>query len=752
MSIPPAPATIVRTSRSCPGTSTTPIEPPPGSSSSAKPSSIEIPRRRSSASRSVSVPVSAATSAVLPWSMWPAVPSVSPRRPARQPSARCAAAAATPHPRRRAFAGRGAPARPRYARHRRARRRAAGRRGRRRRPGRGRSRRPGRAAPAVGSVPPPARRGRRARPSRRRRIAASHRVRARAPQLLLAGSAASPRRDRARRPRSRWSRSVASSAASCSLSSRSARASGWRRQRSTAAAGPARTPACGPPSSLSAGEADESAPAATDAAPSGSSPIGSSGARSRGRRSAAARARRRARRGSASGDGLGEADGPEVRLVDAQRAPPCPGRSRPRSRSSRVRFVVPTSTRRAPDCARISGIRNEPPISTSWPRPTIDLAAAGERGERQQHRGGVVVDRHRRLGSGQLAQQRPRGGRGGCRARRCRGRTRGSSTAGDERRGRRAPRGSGARPRFVWRITPVALISGRRRSAIERLERVAAPAASAASSTAVDASPARIASRERLDLVPGRRGRQMRGLAEPRGEALDRRQLPQSVAAGGRCRGSPGGVRLHSRRVSSGAWRIPKRRRGDLALPRCRLRLQDRPATGCADPRRAPGRSATRTCSSARDRRRRRGLPARPRAGARPHRRLLHPDRRRPASTSAGSRRPTRSPTSTRWAARRWWRSTSSRSRSTTSMATCSREILAGGAESAAAAGAVVGGGHSIDDPEPKYGLAVSGIVDPERDADQRRRPRPATCSSSPSRSASGWSTTAAKRGIAEPE
>jgi selenide, water dikinase len=41
-------------------------------------------------------------------------------------------------------------------------------------------------------------------------------------------------------------------------------------------------------------------------------------------------------------------------------------------------------------------------------------------------------------------------------------------------------------------------------------------------------------------------------------------------------------------------------------------------------------------------------------------------------------------------------------------------EILAGGAEVAAAAGAVVAGGHSIDDPEPKYGMAVVGFVQPD--------------------------------------
>jgi selenide,water dikinase len=41
------------------------------------------------------------------------------------------------------------------------------------------------------------------------------------------------------------------------------------------------------------------------------------------------------------------------------------------------------------------------------------------------------------------------------------------------------------------------------------------------------------------------------------------------------------------------------------------------------------------------------------------------------------------------------------------------REILRGGADAVAAAGAAVVGGHSIDDPEPKYGMAVTGVVDP---------------------------------------
>jgi selenide,water dikinase len=42
-------------------------------------------------------------------------------------------------------------------------------------------------------------------------------------------------------------------------------------------------------------------------------------------------------------------------------------------------------------------------------------------------------------------------------------------------------------------------------------------------------------------------------------------------------------------------------------------------------------------------------------------------------------------------------------------------EILRGGAEKCAEAGVTIIGGHTIDDPEPKYGLAVTGFVHPER-------------------------------------
>ena len=42
-------------------------------------------------------------------------------------------------------------------------------------------------------------------------------------------------------------------------------------------------------------------------------------------------------------------------------------------------------------------------------------------------------------------------------------------------------------------------------------------------------------------------------------------------------------------------------------------------------------------------------------------------------------------------------------------------EILRGGAEKVAEAGAVIAGGHSVNDKEPKYGLAVTGLIDPAK-------------------------------------
>lgn len=42
-------------------------------------------------------------------------------------------------------------------------------------------------------------------------------------------------------------------------------------------------------------------------------------------------------------------------------------------------------------------------------------------------------------------------------------------------------------------------------------------------------------------------------------------------------------------------------------------------------------------------------------------------------------------------------------------------DILQGGADTVRAAGALIAGGHTVDDPEPKYGLCVFGTVHPDR-------------------------------------
>jgi selenide,water dikinase len=43
------------------------------------------------------------------------------------------------------------------------------------------------------------------------------------------------------------------------------------------------------------------------------------------------------------------------------------------------------------------------------------------------------------------------------------------------------------------------------------------------------------------------------------------------------------------------------------------------------------------------------------------------------------------------------------------------KEILRGGNDKVIEAGACMAGGHSVDDNEPKYGLAVTGIVHPDK-------------------------------------
>lgn len=75
-------------------------------------------------------------------------------------------------------------------------------------------------------------------------------------------------------------------------------------------------------------------------------------------------------------------------------------------------------------------------------------------------------------------------------------------------------------------------------------------------------------------------------------------------------------------------------------------------------------------------------------------------------------------------------------------------EILAGAADTAAAAGIPIVGGHSVEDPEPKFGWAVTGVVDPKSVlANNTAQPGDALILTKPI--GLGILATAAKRGVA---
>jgi selenide,water dikinase len=78
-------------------------------------------------------------------------------------------------------------------------------------------------------------------------------------------------------------------------------------------------------------------------------------------------------------------------------------------------------------------------------------------------------------------------------------------------------------------------------------------------------------------------------------------------------------------------------------------------------------------------------------------------------------------------------------------------EVLRGAADAAREAGIPILGGHSIDDPEPKFGMAVTGLVHPDRILrNVGARPGDALLLTKPL--GTGIVTTALKRGLAPPE
>lgn len=78
-------------------------------------------------------------------------------------------------------------------------------------------------------------------------------------------------------------------------------------------------------------------------------------------------------------------------------------------------------------------------------------------------------------------------------------------------------------------------------------------------------------------------------------------------------------------------------------------------------------------------------------------------------------------------------------------------QVVEGARQSCARAGVVLAGGHSIDSPEPIFGLAVTGLVDPERvRSNDRGRAGDELYLTKPL--GIGILTTAEKRGVLDPE
>ena len=202
---------------------------------------------------------------------------------------------------------------------------------------------------------------------------------------------------------------MASSAASDSLSIRSARASGWLRAVAIASAVPASSPAWGPPSSLSPEQQTSAAPAATDRLSAGSSP--SAGI-------PAASASTPEPTSSITG-----APSPHRSSIETSSTNPierkfdgCTRRIAADAIASLLQRTLVVSQPRAVGRADLDQVGPGLGDHLRDPETAADLdqlasrddhvaSSAAERGGSEQHGAGAVVDDDRRLRAGQLAEQ-----------------------------------------------------------------------------------------------------------------------------------------------------------------------------------------------------------------------------------------------------------------------------------------------------------------------------------------------------------
>jgi selenide,water dikinase len=76
-------------------------------------------------------------------------------------------------------------------------------------------------------------------------------------------------------------------------------------------------------------------------------------------------------------------------------------------------------------------------------------------------------------------------------------------------------------------------------------------------------------------------------------------------------------------------------------------------------------------------------------------------------------------------------------------------QVIGGAGEILRKAGVTIIGGHSVDDPEPKYGMAVTGVIHPDRVL-RNRGARPGDAIVLTKRIGTGLVSTAIKRGLAD--
>ena len=191
--------------------------------------------------------------------------------------------------------------------------------------------------------------------------------------------------------------------------------------------------------------------------------------------------------------------------------------------------MVPTSISVGPDWAITSGIRNPPPISTSWPRETtIARPGPASAAAASSTAAGAVVD-HDRASAPVSSRSSP--ATWSCRLPRSpvsRSSSRLRVARGGARPPPRGPRPAAGRgPRLVWTITPVALMTRRSEGARGRRPAAARARGRLAGAGRRPAGAARCSSIARRAAATARAC----GASSCGGQLVDRRQRPQLARA-----------------------------------------------------------------------------------------------------------------------------------------------------------------------------------------------------------------------------